>query len=195
MMTANKNLDQIGSNVALNLNNIYDFADIINDNDKHISTCNYYDNDEFNIFTKSIPKSLNTLHLNCRGLASNWDNFKFLINESQTSTFNFDIIGISEIFHIQNPNLYHLPGYHPLIFETRTGPNSKGGVGLYVKSSISHKIRKDISIFTPHKHESVFIEIDIGNKPFIIGVIYRPNSAPLADINYFSSSLLETIKK
>ena len=52
-----------------------------------------------------------------------------------------------------------LPGYHNLIARCRdNGP--RGGVGLFIKETINHKIREDLSVFIPHVFESLFVEIE-----------------------------------
>ena len=63
-------------------------------------------------------------------------------------------------------------------------------MALFIKENIQYKIREDISVFIPHIFESLFIEINTheGNKS-IIGVIYRPNTAPKADLDIFTTTL------
>ena len=46
-----------------------------------------------------------------------------------------------------------------------------------------------ISVFIPHVFESLFIEIVSSSKSSIVGVIYRPNTAPKSDVDVFSSTL------
>ena len=84
-----------------------------------------------------------------------------------------------------------LTGYHKLIKRCRED-DSHGGVGLFVKENINIKLREDLSIFIPHVFESIFIEILSGpNKNTIVGVIYRPNTIPRADIDIFTSTLFD----
>ena len=86
-----------------------------------------------------------------------------------------------------------LPGYHELITRCRDD-GSRGGVGLFIKGDISFNIREDLSTFIPHVFESVFIEISPkSGKHSIVGVIYRPNTAPRADIDIFSSTLYDSM--
>ena len=66
------------------------------------------------------------------------------------------------------------------------------GVGLFVKEDVSDKVRKDLSGFIPHDFESLFEEIantSVSNKNEIIGIIYRPNTLPTANLHIFSSTL------
>ena len=102
-------------------------------------------------------------------------------------SFSFDLIGISEIYRCCNDSRLSLPGYHDLISRCREdGP--RGGVGLFVKDKLNYTIRDDISVFIPHVFESVFIEIiNKTERNLIVGVIYRPNTEPHADMDIFSS--------
>ena len=55
--------------------------------------------------------------------------------------------------------------------------------------------REDLSIFIPHAFEYIFFEVQANqNKPIIVGVIDRPNSPPLADLDLLMSKIL-TIHK
>ena len=73
-------------------------------------------------------------------------------------SFSFDILGISKIFKCQDDERLSLPGYHKLITQCRDD-GLRGGVGLFIKDNINYKVREDISVFTPHIFESLFIEI------------------------------------
>ena len=52
--------------------------------------------------------------------------------------------------------------------------------------------RDDLSVFIPHVIESVFFEIQINErKTIIVGVVYRPNTQPRADIGIFMQKIIE----
>jgi len=106
----------------------------------------------------------------------------------------FSVIGISELFGMSH-NECHLEGYHPLEFAVRNNSNmSKGGVGIFVKNSLKYKHRPDLSIFIEHVFESIFVEIELGNKSVIVGTVYRPNSYPRADIDVFNHNMYELME-
>ncbi len=128
-------------------------------------------------------------HLNCRGLS--WDSFRSLICDLHGDNFSFDVIGISEIFRTSCDMRLKLPGYHELISRCRDdGP--RGGVGFFIRDNINFKIRDDLSVFTPHIFESVFIEImNKSGKNTIVGVVYRPNTEPHADLDIFQSTMFD----
>ena len=131
-------------------------------------------------------------HINCRGLSSNWESFRSLLCDMHGEKFSFDVIGVTEVYRCDFDTRLTLPGYHDLITRVRED-GSRGGVGLFIKNEINYKIRDDLSVFIPHVFESLFIEIGSksDHKRSIIGVIYRPNTAPKADIDIFSSTLFD----
>ena len=153
------------------------------------TSCEYFEPDKFVSMLDSLKSHTSFFHLNCRGLSSNWDSFKDLICNLHTDKFAFDFIGMSELFRIDGDMRLRLPGYHPLLSRTRDdGP--RGGVGLFVKGHINYTVRNDLSVFIPHIFESVFIEIEIKkSQNLIVGVIYRPNTQPLADMDVFQTTL------
>ena len=164
----------------------YDIADI---------DCKYFETGEFKTLCGQLSASLSYFHINCQGLAAHWDNFHSLLCDIHTKTFSFDFIGLSEIYRTDSYNL-DLPGYHGLISRNREGTSvNRGGVGLYIKDSVTYIVREDLSVFIPHVFESLFIEItNKHHKNQIVGVIYRPNTAPKSDLNIFSTTYLEILE-
>ena len=67
-----------------------------------------------------------------------------------------------------------------------------GGVGICINEKSTYTKREDLAIFILHVFESIFFEVqDNQNKPIIVGVVYRPNSAPRADVDMFISKIIE----
>jgi hypothetical protein len=163
----------------------YDIADI---------DCKYFEPSEFKTLCDQLNASLSYFHINCQGLAAHWDNFNSLLCDIHTKEFSFDFIGLSEIYRTDSYNL-ELPGYHALISRNREGTSvNRGGVGLYIKDSVTYTLREDLSVFIPHVFESLFIEVtNKHHKNQIVGVIYRPNTAPKSDLNIFSTTYLEIL--
>ena len=59
---------------------------------------------------------------------------------------------------------------------------------------MNNTIRDDFSVFIPHVCESLFIALLPKNgKHTIIGVIYRSNTFPRADIDVFTTTILEVM--
>ena len=52
--------------------------------------------------------------------------------------------------------------------------------------------RDDLSVFIPHVIETVFFEIQINERnTIIVGVVYRANTQPRADIDIFMQKIIE----
>ena len=156
--------------------------------------CAYYEPDNF---LKQAEKSdgISFMNLNCRGLVSNWENFLELVCNISSDTFSFDVIGLTEVYKYQCENYLSLPGYHNIIARVRDD-NSRGGVGFFIKENIKFRKREDLSLFIPHVIETLFIEFETSSKnKSIAGIVYRPNSAPLADIDVFSTTILDIVHK
>ncbi len=191
-------LDIIRTGSGYDLASLYqDTEDDITDKDspfQYAQLCDYYEPKQFNSVLDTMRSDSHTvsscLHLNCRGLATNWDEFHNLLCETQ---HEFDFIGISECFKTNDDPRLQLQGYHNLLSRCRDH-SPRGGVALFVKDHINFKIREDLSVFLPHIFESLFIEIfQQSSRNIIVGVIYRPNTEPLCDINVFETTLYELI--
>ena len=197
---ANISLEQVKSGQKFNFQALYEMEDVTisEDNDSPYtnmnSDCDYCDPAKFNEIVTDFQCGTSYFHLNCRSLSSNWDSFKTLLCELHGDNFNFDFIGVSEIFDCSRDDRLHLPGYHDLISRTRQNSN-RGGVGLFIANNITFFIREDLSAFIPHIYESLFIEFSTGNnkRNQIVGVIYRPNTQPYADMDIFSNTLYDVM--
>ena len=68
-----------------------------------------------------------------------------------------------------------------------------GAWGIYINENMSFFKRDDLTIFfIPHVIESLFVEVKINSKKsIIVGVIYRPNTQPHADMDLFADKLSE----
>ena len=61
---------------------------------------------------------------------------------------------------------------------------------------MSYFRRDDLLIFIPHVIETLFIEVKLNQtKSIILGVIYRPNSQPRADMEMFTTKLADITTK
>ena len=167
------------------LNKISNQADDENPAQFNLTTCNYYECEDFNN-DPSISKlcqNFSAFHLNIASMSKHFDELNTLLSLLQC---NFSIIGISETRFQRNrePILdFSIPGYCSVSTPTES---SAGGVLLYVSDSFAFKPREDLSqcLYLPKFLESVFIEIIIPNKPnIIVGVIYRHPSMSLKSFN------------
>ena len=173
---------------------LLDDQDLDNDILDAINCSNYYDPVEFhnNQNSRLNNSKISMFNINCQSLKANWDGFHSLISTLHSPHFKFDIIGITELFKIPENMEYKLDGYHKLQFKSREIADSdRGGVGLFINETFEYEPRKDLSVFIPHVFESLFFEIKphVKSKPLLIGIIYRPNTAPLADLDVFIHTL------
>ena len=196
---ANIKLTDVQSDGGFDFKQIYEHLDY-EDTDSPFTNgnvdCNYYSPEEFlnNSKDRENCRTTSYFHSNCRSLSHNWDSLVELLCEIQNDNFNLDFIGLSEVYNCERDNRLKLKGYHDLVVKFRTD-DGRGGIGLFIKEEFEFKIRNDISCFIPHVYESIFIEIINKNKHMnqIIGVIYRPNTEPKADIDIFTETMIETI--
>ena len=111
--------DELNTNVESDANFINEHLEKINELKKQISIC----------------------HLNTQSVPSTFDNFQFMINQT-----NFDVIALSEKWLKNDKHLLEcvrLPGYE---FAYRNRNKKRGGgVGIYIKDTIEFKLRNDIS--------------------------------------------------
>jgi len=193
----NLRLDHIRGNNKSDFKEIYEGNDATSEDGSESPLtqihehCEYYEPKEFNIKCDGFQSSTSYFHINTCSLSKKWDPFRELICELQSEKFSFDFIGVSEVFATCNKDSrIHLPGFHDIITRTRSD-GVRGGVGLFINENINFKIREDLSIFMPHVFESIFVEI-IANSGSnsIVAVIYRPNVPPLADLDIFTTTLL-----
>ena len=156
------------------------------------NTCNYLEPCAFSDMYRSSA-GVSFFHLNVRGLSANWESFKTLVCELQSDSFAFDFIGLSESYKTEFDNRIQLTGYHKPLTRNRTH-DFRGGVALFIKDEITFRVREDISIFIPNIFESIFIECKCKSINIVVGVIYRPNTPPKADIDVFMSTLFEILE-
>ena len=114
------------------------------------------------------------LHTNIRSLSLHYDE---LVSLSVHTNLNPDVIGVSEIWHSNdNPIISNIDisGYTFLKTKSVT---QNGGVGLYIKDSLTFNPRNDLQSCT-NEFETVWVEIENTNdKNFLISCVYRhPNS-------------------
>ena len=97
---------------------------------------------------------------------------------------------------------YDLTGFSNIIYKTRDmnkerSPNCGGGVGFFVSKKFDFEVLEEESIFVEGVYESLWIKVEISRNVYkIIGNIYRPNTAPRANMKQaieIHSSILSKI--
>ncbi len=119
---------------SLNSSPTYDHSILLNstlhdNDDAHIFThinisSKYYDNNSL-IETFSNTNTPLILSLNIQSLPSKYNALLDLITNLTNNNIRIDIIALQETWNIPYPDLLAIPGFHPLIFETR--PRNRGG--------------------------------------------------------------------
>ena len=105
-----------------------------------------------------LDENLSIVHLNIRSLNTNFENFRNLLTESNHC---FNVICLRETWFsdedFKNNSNYQIPKYKAIHHERKTGKRG-GGVLVYIKNSLTYKVRSDIS-FSSCDNELLTIEI------------------------------------
>ena len=129
-------------------------------------------------------------HCKIRSLSANFDNLLNMISEL---CYSFSLIGLIETikFKVDQPHISNIDilGYQ---FISQPSHSMAGGVGFYVKNSLSYKVRTDLTT-SKDEFEALWIEIQNKGKANIIcGVVYRH---PRGDLDTFIEYLNSGIEK
>ena len=137
---------------------------------------------------------------NVRSLAGHFDGLIDVLDLAKPHKFS--VIALQEIWSISRE--YSIPSYNKLEYRTRDmdkplpNPNCGGGVGLFIDKKFSYEILEVESSFTPGVYESIWAKIQISKGKYkIIGNVYRPNTAPLANLALAIAThnkIIETLK-
>ena len=137
-----------------------------------------------------IYEDFSILHTNIRSLSLRCDE---LVSLSAHTKLNLDVIGVSEIWHSNdNPILSNvdIPGF--TFFET-SSLTQNGGVGLYIRNSLTSKPRIDLDSCTDD-FETVWVEIENKkDKDFLICCVYRHPSSKVDNLTSHFQNLLSKI--
>ena len=160
--------------------NLDEFEDISEISKIHES-CKKYDYIKFKNLMKLYNKDggcSSALFNNIDGNASNFDTFATEISQAD---HRFSFIGIAETNIEANlKDLYKMPGYNSEYNDKFPGKTKGSGVGLYIHESYIHT-RLDKFCSCTANLESVFVSITNMDKPFTVGVLYRPPGGSEAD--------------
>ena len=179
-LTSECSLGQVEANEQLNFKHIFD-----SDNDIYSSNhyCEYVEIDQIANLTKN--NYFSSYSHNVRSLAGHFDGLVDLLD--QAKPHKFSVIALQEVWSISRE--YSIPTYHKLEYCTRDmnkstpNPNCGGGVSLFIDKKFSYEILCPESSFIPGVYESIWAKIEVSKGRYkIIGNVYRPNTAPLADL-------------
>ena len=130
------------------------------------------------------------LHTNIRSLSFHHDE---LVSLSAHTNLNLDVIGVSEIWHSNDNPIssdVDIPGY---TFYKTSSFTQNGGVGLYIKNSLTSNPRIDLDSSTDD-FETVWVEI--GNKKdkdFLVCCVYRHPSSNVDNLTSHFQNLLSKL--
>ena len=150
----------------------------------NIEKCRYYEVSELKGAFVKHNQGFSIYSHNIRSINGHWDDI--LDNINTTQPLKFSILAFQEIWSVQRT--YEIPGYNKLEYFTRDkdgapNPNCGGGVGIFVDKKYDYEILNVESAFVPHVYESIWVKVKVKSGPDkIIGNVYRPNSAPKADL-------------
>ena len=149
----------------------------------------YYTSDTFNLkIAKKSSIELSLFHMNIRSLNKNSDKLQELIS---TIDHDFDVIVLSEIWSYSISLFTNLfPGY--CFYYDLPCDSNVGGIGIYVRSTLSHCILDAFKIYRDSNNqvENIWMEVIKDCRKYIIGGIYRH---PSSNINKFSEKMDNTL--
>ena len=142
--------------------------------------CGYYSTHDFhkltNVYKSKEKKPFSALHTNIQSLMHNFDSLESLCCNLD---YPFDVIALSETWNAEkNKDKFipkNLPGYDK--YKGIPGTTLKGGCGLYLRSDLPYKDRKDLDVSYHddlNEFQSKFIEITMPNSTnIILSITYR----------------------
>jgi hypothetical protein len=159
-------------------------------------------------------KSLSKLHesqkrpiilsINIQSLQSKYEQLCIEINELLSKKVEIDAIVLQETWNILHPELLNIKGFKPLLYRNRRGMRG-GGVGFYIKDTLSACILKNLSPFENKIMESITIQLSYPGKSrdILLTSVYRsngpiPNVTPSQQMEQFMNifaSLLSDLKR
>ena len=154
-------------------------------------TCRYVDCSDFNKSYKGI-KGISIFHLNINSLSKHIESLSTLLEK----LIPFEIIAITET-RISNDSISHnleIPNYSCVLTKTES---AAGGTAIYVRNSLTFKIRNDLKVIKDKFLESTFVEIIQQKKEnIVIGCIYKhPTLCKREFVNEYLSPKLNIISK
>ena len=164
-----------------------------------INSSAYFSLTEFNdmIPNLNVNSYLSVFNSNAGSLAFNHGEYRNLFDVIYDATsFQFDIISFCESWLDSSlENLVSLHNYSPM-FKHKVNKKEYGGLCMFIKSSLSFKIRDDLKIPSHYQEifDALFVEILMKNSSnnYIIGLFYRSPSHSEKDFLWVLKDLLDS---
>ena len=115
----------------------------------------YLDENEF-LEKHGKNKDVSLLSLNVQSLNAKFSSLREFVDHFNCKNFNFDIMALQEIYQIEDPSLFNIPGYAQLVYKDRKN-RTGGGVGYYVNSKLKFSVIVELSIFILKEFVNVFL--------------------------------------
>ena len=142
--------------------------------------CDYHNIKSINEHIRNNKCNLFLIHINIRSLQKNIDKLTHFISELGKSP---DVIAITETK--LNKNRIHsnieINGYNFIHSDSET---NAGGVGMYIKKSISYKIEEELNL-NLCSVENIWIQIQNDTSRTIVGAVYRHPSYIVNQVEKF----------
>ena len=150
--------------------NDYDITELENDgfNELLFLDCHYHDIASFNNHASNNYNDLLLMHFNTRSLQKNIDKLIHYILQLKNLP---DIITITET-KFKKGELQTNIGMNGYNFTHSDSDSQAGGVGLYIKDSITYKIIDELDL-NLNFAENICIEVKTNKKSIAVGVVYR----------------------
>lgn len=160
-----------------------------------LENCKSYNSQEFTAGLDSQHLDKSNISLCFNNLDGNKSNFDTLMAQLESINHdNFSIIGLAEtntdpaessVFQLDNYNSFYQP--------TLPGKQKGSGVAIYVSKKLNATLNSQLSN-TSTDLETIFIDVTNDDRPFTVGVIYRPPSGNLEKSLAELSNILETLQ-
>ena len=149
--------------------------------------------------SKIDKKSLNIFHHNSRSILTQGrkDEYDHLLDIFDNP---FQIMAFTETWlKKDNVDTIHFDGFDhvSLLRPPDRDFNLKergGGLSFFIKEDLNYKSREDLNLMSPHI-ETLFIELNLNGKKYMIGVIYRVPNTNIRDFIDSLNSLIEPIRR
>ena len=120
-----------------------------------------------NLSNNLQKKDFFVIHFNVRSLSKNKDKIEECLNDINRLP---DAIATSETkLNATSSSNIGIRNYH---FFHNDSLSMAGGVGIYLKNTLKHSLRNDLSLKTPNC-EDLWIEVESETSNFCLGVVYR----------------------
>jgi uncharacterized protein YozE (UPF0346 family) len=126
-----------------------------------IENSSYLDLDSLCNVVTNRRDNLSFLYANSRSLAKHATDYKLLLDYiDKKANFDFDILCFVETWlNTNTEHLAEIDGYSHMA-KHKTNTSRGGGISVFIKDGIKHKIRNDINFPSCEEFDCLFIEIN-----------------------------------